>query len=169
VTLALHKPDGSQITAPPILVPARKSILECLHGQPWLGSFTQVDEPFAMVVTAGRPVVPEMCGADNANVAWLQSYHLFNPGSAPAQVTLTFLGQRGGSGPVKLTLDLGPGAVALADSSEVDGLPTSEPFVVRADSSVPICAQMFLRTFTRGLSAPRAMTSFKGVPMSLAG
>jgi hypothetical protein len=104
-------------------------------------------------------------GADDANVEWTQSYHLFNPGAVPVQVTLSFLGLPGGarSRPVSLA----PGAVVRVQSTEIEGLPRHQPFAVRADGDGPFCAQVFGRTFTRGLPGPRATSSFLGVPMRL--
>ena len=206
--VTLYYADGASATAQPITVPSRKSILECLHGLPWLGTYTRVDEPFALEITAAGSIVPEVCdaefemwsqvcpgamssvnfypgpledertwwlgigragGKDDENVEWLQTYHFFNPGNETARVTLSFLGISAEESPLIHTLDLGPGAVALIDSVKVEDLPTGKPFAVRVDSSVPICAQVFVRTFTRGLPHPRAMTSFIGIPMRLAG
>jgi hypothetical protein len=59
-----HKADGSCTQSGPIVVPAFKSSLECLHGAPWLGEQVQVNEPYGLTVRADRPVVPEMCCAE---------------------------------------------------------------------------------------------------------
>jgi hypothetical protein len=204
--VTFHKPDGSHATAQPLTVPPHKSILECLHGLPWLGTYTAVDEPFALAVTVDGAAVPEICGAefemwsqvcpgamssvnfypgpldqertwwlgigraggaDDRNVEWLQSYHLFNPGDRSAHVTLTCLGLAD-CVPI-YTLDVPAGGVALLDSTQITGLPVDTPFAVRVDSDVSICAQLFVRTFTRGRPDPRAMYSVMGVPMPLAG
>jgi hypothetical protein len=62
--VTFHKPDGSQTTSQPLEIPPLKSILECLHGPPWLETHTQVDQPFAMTVTAEAPVAPEVTCAE---------------------------------------------------------------------------------------------------------
>lgn len=104
-------------------------------------------------------------GADDRPAEWRQSVHLFNPGAAAVTVTLACLGLAEGS-PGK-TVTLGPGAVARIEASEIEGLPIGEPFVVRAQGDGPFCAQIFLRTFTRGLAPVRGLCSSTGVPMTL--
>jgi hypothetical protein len=104
-------------------------------------------------------------GADDKPVEWRQSYHLFNPGSAAVSVTLECLGLEGGSR--GKTVTLGPGAVARVESTAIDGLPSGQPFVVRAQGDGPFCAQIFLRTFTRGLAPVRGLCSSTGAPMTL--
>jgi hypothetical protein len=105
-------------------------------------------------------------GADDRNTEWQQTYHLFNPGRAPARVTLSFLGLDAGE-TVTYSVTIAPGAVAKAASSDIAGLPPDRPFAVRAESDQPICAQVYGRTFTRGLAHTRAMYSFLGIPMPL--
>ena len=63
-TVAFHRPDGSRTVSRPLRIAPQKSILECLHGKPWLGMHTHIDEPFAMAVAADRPVVPEVTCAE---------------------------------------------------------------------------------------------------------
>lgn len=63
-TVTFHRPDGTRTTSDPLEVPPLKSVLHCLHAAPWLGTHTHVNEPYAMTVTADRPVVPEICGAE---------------------------------------------------------------------------------------------------------
>jgi hypothetical protein len=205
-TITFHKPDGSQTSALSSEMPPLKSALECLHGQPWLEAHTRVNEPYAMVVTADRPVVPEVTGAefemwsqvcpgamsavnfypgpledertwwlgigqaggsDELNTDWTQSYHLFNPGQEKIRVSLSFLGLPDRSQPLTHTVEIGPGAVARLHSDEIEGLPVDQPFAVRADGDGPYCAQLFGRTFTRGLPYTRAMYSMIGLPMRL--
>lgn len=62
--VTFHKPSGDRTVGGPIRVPAGKSSLECLHAPPWLNQHIQVNEPFGMTLTADRPVVPEICGAE---------------------------------------------------------------------------------------------------------
>jgi hypothetical protein len=209
-----HKPDGAAADSGPLPIPPLKSVLHCLHGKPWLGEQIQVNQPFAITLTADGPVVPEVCcaeyemwsqvcpgamtavnfypgplrqertwwlgigqagGSDQINVEWAQSYHLFNPGQKPAQVTLSFLGlgNRSTSGrrqaPVQHSVKLAPGAVVHVASADIAGLPLGRPFAVRADSDRPFCAQVFGRTFTRGLRCTRGMYSHLGIPMTLEG
>jgi len=59
-----HRPDGSSTTSDPLEIPPFKSIFRCLHAEPWLGTHTHVNEPFALTVTADKPIVPEMCDAE---------------------------------------------------------------------------------------------------------
>jgi hypothetical protein len=199
-----HQTDGRRTTSGPLEVPPLKSALHCLHAAPWLGEHTHVDAPFAMTVTADKPLLPSVCGAefelwsqvmpggmtatmfypgplseektwwlglgraggaDDVNVEWTQSYHLFNPGKQTVRLTLSFLGLPGGA--LKHRLTLAPGAVARVHSSEIEGLPLHQPFAVCAEGDAPFCAQTFGRTFTRGLRPPRATYSFLGLPMNL--
>jgi len=199
-----HRPDGSSSTSDPLPIRPLKSILECLHGSPWLGRHLNAGEPFAVTVAADSPVVPEMCcaefemwsqvcpgamtavhfhpgpltdektwwlgighagGADDANVEWEQAFHLFNPGEQPASVTLDFLGAAGDE--ISHEVRVAPGAVAVVKSSGVRGLPVGTAFAVRARGDRPFCAQVFGRTFTRGLPHVRGIYSFMGVPMEL--
>jgi hypothetical protein len=189
-------------------MPPLKSALECLHGQPWLETHTHLNEPYAMVVTADSPVVPEVTcaefemwsqvcpgamsavnfypgpledehrwwlgigqagGSDEINTEWRQSYHLFNPGQAKIRVTLSFFGLPDRRQPLTHSLEIGPGAVAQLNSSEIEGLPVGQLFALRADGDGPFCAQLFGRTFTRGLPYTRAMYSIIGLPMRLGG
>ena len=62
--VTLHKADGSTLRSRPLPIEPLKSILECLHGRPWLGKFTQVGEPFAMTVAADGAVCPEVTCAE---------------------------------------------------------------------------------------------------------
>ena len=101
-------------------------------------------------------------GADDINTEWSQTYHLFNPGHETAHITLSFPGT---GSELTRAVDVAPRSVFRVDSSEIEGLPLDRPFAVRADGDVPFCAQVFARTFTRGLSYTRAMYSFMGVPM----
>jgi hypothetical protein len=204
-TITFHKPDGSQASAPSAEMPPLKSALECLHGRPWLEAYTRINEPFALVVTADSPVLPEVCcaefemwsqvcpgamtavnfypgpledewtwwlglgqagGSDEINTEWTQSYHLFNPGREKVRVTLSFLGLRDQQ-PLRYSLEIGPGAVALLESTQIPGLPIDQPFAVKAEGNAPFCAQLFARTFTRGLPHTRAMYSNIGLPMRL--
>lgn len=63
-TVSFHHPDGSRTVSEQVAVPPRKSAFQCLHAAPWLGTHTHVDEPYAMTVTADKPVVPEVTAAD---------------------------------------------------------------------------------------------------------
>ena len=63
-TITFHRPDGSQATSDPIAIPPLRSTLQWLHAEPWLGRCTRVGEPFALTVTADRPIVAEVCGAE---------------------------------------------------------------------------------------------------------
>ena len=63
-TVTFHKPDGSQLASASLPVKPLRSILECLHGEPWLAKFTRVGEPFGMTVTADGPVCPEVTCAE---------------------------------------------------------------------------------------------------------
>jgi hypothetical protein len=202
-TVTFHNPDGSATSTRPMAITPLKSVLECLHGRPYLGQHTAVDRPFALTVKADGPVVPEVCcaefemwsqvcpgamtavhmypgplreertwwlgigqagGADDINAEWSHTYHLFNPGRRAVQVTLSFLGLGEELGrPVTVA----PGALVQVDSSEIRGLPLGRPFAVRADGDRAFCAQVFGRTFTRGLPYTRALYSFMGLPMTL--
>jgi hypothetical protein len=62
--VSFHKPDGTKLESPSLPIKPLKSILECLHGEPWLGKFTRVGEPFALTVTADGPVCPEVTCAE---------------------------------------------------------------------------------------------------------
>jgi len=205
--ITFHSPDGSSTTSAALPIPGGKSILECLHGRPWLGEHTAVDRPFAMTVRGDTPVAPEVTcaefemwsqvcpgamsavnlypgpltdervwwlgigragGADDVNTEWNQTYHLFNPGETKVKVVLSFLGLKGGRATPTREVVLAAGAVARVDSKEVAGLPVGQPFAVRAEGSGPFCAQVFGRTFTRGLPFTRAMYSLIGLPMRLA-
>jgi hypothetical protein len=204
-TVAFHDAEGSASHSASITIPPLKSDLEWLHLKPWLGVHTQVDQPFAMVVTADRAVVPEVTcaefemwsqvcpgamsaanfypgplrdettwwlgigqtgGSDEINTEWQQSYHLFNPGENPVNTTLSFHGLEGAE-PLRHTVTVGPGAVAMLTSAEIPGLPAGRLFAVQATGDGPFCPQFFARTFTRGLSYTRAMYSNIGVPMPL--
>jgi hypothetical protein len=105
-------------------------------------------------------------GADDRNTEWQQSYHLFNPGKSPARVTLSFLGLADGQ-TLRHAVEIPPSGVAKVESRAVAGLPLDQPFAVKAEGDQPFCAQVFGRTFTRGLPHSRAMYSFLGVPMRL--
>ncbi|MFB3883172.1 MAG: sensory rhodopsin transducer [Armatimonadota bacterium] len=63
-TIAFHRPGRAAARSGPIAIAPLKSDLQCLHGRPWLGSFTRVGEPFAIAVSADRPVVPEVTCAE---------------------------------------------------------------------------------------------------------
>jgi hypothetical protein len=110
--------------------------------------------------------IGEAGGADEINTEWQQSYHLFNPGQDPIRVTLSVPGLQDG-GTLTHIVDLPEGAVSRVVSSEIAGLPVGQPFAVRADGDGPFCAQVFTRTFTRGLPHTRAMASQMGLPMRL--
>lgn len=105
-------------------------------------------------------------GADDRPAEWTQSYHLFNPGRQPARLRLSFLGV-GRRTPLSHSITVPAGAVAVVESSEIEGLPLHRPFAVRASGDRPFCAQVFVRTFTRGLPHTRAMCSMMGLPMPL--
>lgn len=104
-------------------------------------------------------------GADDRNVEWSQSYHLLNPGAAPIQGTLTFRDAAGNR--LKRPFAIPAGCVIAIHSAEIAGLSLHEPFVVYADGDGPFCAQVFVRTFTRGLAPTRGMYACMGVPMRL--
>jgi hypothetical protein len=106
-------------------------------------------------------------GADDRNVEWAQSYHLFNPGETAAQVTLSFFA--GADEAIRHQLTVAPRGVAAIDAATVPGIPVERPFAVLAESDQPICAQLFGRTFSRGLAHTRGMYSCTGVPMRLRG
>ncbi len=106
-------------------------------------------------------------GADTENVEWQQSYHLFNPGQETVRVTLAFQGLGERDSAPTLRVELLPGAVARVSAAEVADLPRDRPFAVRAEGDRPFCAQVFGRSFTRGVPYTRAMYSFIGVPMRL--
>ncbi len=59
-----HNPGGSSVESSSLPVKPLRAILECLHGEPWLGKFTRVGEPFAMTVSADGPVCPEVTCAE---------------------------------------------------------------------------------------------------------
>ncbi len=103
-------------------------------------------------------------GADDRNVAWLQSYHLLNPGDAPVHGSLTMLGA---GMHLEHPFTLAAGSVTAIHSTDISGLPLHAPFAVRADGDRPFCAQVFVRTFTRGLAPTRGMYACMGVPMQL--
>jgi hypothetical protein len=107
-------------------------------------------------------------GSDEHNVEWAQSYHLFNPGARAVRVRLCFLGLGPEGKAPSRSVEIPRGGVALVESAEVEGLPLHRPFAARADGDAPFVAQVFGRTFTRGLAHTRAMYSFMGVPMKLA-
>lgn len=62
--VTFHGPDGSSTSCDPLPVPAGKSILECLHGRPWLDTHTAVDRPFAMTVQGDTAVAAEVTCAE---------------------------------------------------------------------------------------------------------
>ena len=104
-------------------------------------------------------------GADDANVEWRQSWHLFNPGPRAAAVTLSFLG----AGRTRThRVEIPAGAVRKVESADIRGLPKDRLFVVRADADRAFCAQSFVRTFTRRLPHTRAAYSMMGTPMRTA-
>jgi hypothetical protein len=102
-------------------------------------------------------------GDDAVSLEWQQSWHLFNPTDRPVRATLSFLGLDGP--PLTHAVALAPGGVARVGSKDVAGLPMGKPFAVKAAGDGPFCAQVYGRTFTRGLPHSRAMYSFIGVPM----
>jgi hypothetical protein len=104
-------------------------------------------------------------GADTNNLEWRQSYHLFNPTDRPVKGLLKFVSLGGPE--VVHPFWLASGCVVRVNSAEVPGLPIGQPFAVKAVGDGPFCAQVFGRTFTRGLPHSRAMYSFLGVPMGL--
>lgn len=105
-------------------------------------------------------------GRDDSSVEWQQSYHVFNPGAEPVEVTLSFLGLTRRAA-LRHTVSVPPGGVTVVNSRDIKGLPFQQPFAVRAEADRPFCAQAFGRTFTRGLPATRAMYSHMGLPMTL--
>jgi len=204
-TISFHRSDGSSSRAHPLAIQPRHSDLRCLHAKPWLGEHTWVGEPFALTVSADRPIVPEVTcaefemwsqvmpgamsavnlysgplqdertwwlgigpagGADEENLEWAQTYHLFNPGAEEVNVRLSFLGLPGEGAPSH-DVRVPAGAVAIVESTEVAGLPLGCAFAVRATGDGPFCAQVFVRAFTRGLRHTRAMYSIMGLPMTL--
>jgi len=102
-------------------------------------------------------------GTDELPTQWEQTYQFLNPGRRAANVTLRFLGLKGK--PFERRLTVGPGAAARVVSTEIAGLPVHAPFAAVAEGDRPFCAQVFGRTFTRGLAFTRAMYSFIGLPM----
>lgn len=63
-TVTFHYSDEGATRSQPLEIPPLKSDLEWLHLKPWLGKHTRIDEPWAMTVTADRPVVPEVTCAE---------------------------------------------------------------------------------------------------------
>ncbi|GAF89355.1 unnamed protein product, partial [marine sediment metagenome] len=199
-----HNPAGDCTTSAKLAMPPGRSILECLHAKPWLGKHTHVDEPFAMTVSADKPVVPEVTCAEfemfsrvcpgamsavnfypgpltNERTWWLglgrtggcddvatnfsQYYHLFNPGPRSVRAVVRFLGFGSKNAERKQPVEIGAGAVVRIDATKVKGLPIDRPFAVRVDGDAPLCAQVFVRASTRGLSFTRSMYSMMGIPM----
>jgi hypothetical protein len=105
-------------------------------------------------------------GNDELNTEWQQSYHFFNPGDNPVSLTVAFCGLDRPE-PIRHTLTVGPGAVAMLTSAEIADLPVGAPFAVQATGDGPFCPQFFARTFTRGVPYTRAMYSNIGIPMAL--
>ena len=64
VRATFHKVDGSSSVSDPLPIKPLKSILECLHGKPWLGAHTKTSEPFAITVASDGPVAAEVCCAE---------------------------------------------------------------------------------------------------------
>jgi hypothetical protein len=62
--VTFHGPAGAAASSAALTIPPLKSDLAWLHLQPWLGVHTAVDQPFSMVVTADRAVVPEVTCAE---------------------------------------------------------------------------------------------------------
>jgi hypothetical protein len=106
-------------------------------------------------------------GNDTLNTEWEQSYHLFNPGTQPVQITLSFWGLADADQPLTHTVTVGSGAVSMVRTSEIAGLPIHRPFAVCADGDGPFCPQVFARSFSRGLAHTRAMYSNVGIPLRL--
>ena len=202
--VTFYRQDGRRSVREKILIPPRKSSLEWMHGDPYLGNHVPIDEPYALIVTADAPVVPGVCGAefemwsqvmpgamtavnlypgplttektwwlgighsggdDSHPTEWRQWYHLFNPGDAAVQITLTFLGIADPAPSHSVTLE--PGGVERIAAAGITGLPPDRPFAVRADGDAPFCAQVFGRTVARKVPDVRAAYSFLGVPMEL--
>jgi hypothetical protein len=63
-SVTFHQPDGAASTSSLLSISPRKSALHCLHAAPWLGEFTQVNQPYALTVKSDRPLVPDICGAE---------------------------------------------------------------------------------------------------------
>jgi hypothetical protein len=105
--------------------------------------------------------------APGGQVVWEPAYHLFNPGTEPVRITLSFPGA--GNDPPRHALDLPPGAVRRVTPADVAGFPYAKTVAVRADGDRPFVAQAFARTFTRGLPHTRAMYANMGLPMRLEG
>ncbi len=103
-------------------------------------------------------------GADDRNVEWSQQYHLLNTSEQPIVVELIAYGL---DTLYTHQLTLPAQAVALVDAQVFSGLPIGIPYAVFAKSAQPFCAQVFVRTFTRGLASTRGMYSCMGVPMAL--
>jgi len=201
--VSFHGADGRCTRSGPVDVTPLKSKRLDLHGAPWLGEHLKVDEPFAMTVTADRPIVAEVTeaefemwsqvcpgsmtavnlypgplsdetvwwlgighagGADERNLEWRQCYYLFNPGKGKVNVEMEFLGA---GRKLKKKVGVGAGAVRKVESIEVEGLSLDRPFAVKASGDGPFCAQVFGRTFTRGLPHVRGMYSAMGTPMAL--
>jgi len=62
--VTFHGPQGTALTSPSLPLPPAKSALHCLHGNPWLGKFTEIGQPYALTVKADGPIVPDVCDAE---------------------------------------------------------------------------------------------------------
>jgi len=62
--IRFHREDGSVRESKEIVIPPLKSDLEWLHLEPWLGQHAPLNDPWAMTVTADRPVVPDVTCAE---------------------------------------------------------------------------------------------------------
>jgi hypothetical protein len=105
-------------------------------------------------------------GSDQEPVEWEQSYHLFNPGESPVNVTVAVVGLDDGAERT-LPVTLGPGSVQRLEAAQFGDLSIGVPFAVVARGDSPFCAQTFVRALTRGLPPVRAMYSHMGTPMPL--
>jgi len=201
--IIFHYQNGRKAVSERLPIKPTKSILNWLHGDPWLGSYTRVGEPFAMTVTAPRPIACEVTcaefemwsdvnpgamssanlypgplagekswwlgvghagGRDTVATEWRQAWHIFNPGTKPAHLTLSFVGA---ARTITHTLEVPAGAVRMVDGRDVKGLPFAKPFAVRAEGDRAFCPAVWARSLTRGLPHTRGMYVFVGVPMKL--
>lgn len=62
--ITFHRPDGQSLTSGALPIEPGKSINNRLHREGWLGKYTRVNEPYAVTVTAERPVAAEVTSAE---------------------------------------------------------------------------------------------------------
>lgn len=80
-TVTFHRGDGSSTRSEPLEIPPQKSDLQWLHLEPWLGKHTFLHKPWAMTVSADRPVVPEVTNAE---------YEMWSQGCPSAMTAVNF-------------------------------------------------------------------------------